>query len=151
MSWFSVLSQLKTNSTKKKKKLLIFSQYRFLNQFPVQSLPGRKRRKDAGKVGGPILISLGCCGNTQTLPHFKFQLACTAESGYFNQFFPKIKPYSNLCRNLSSHSLLGHKKQEVRPVHYVNRFHPSYSIKQRESVSFFNLVIVLPDNYFKYH
>lgn len=118
-------------------KLLIFGQYRFLNQFPVQSLPaqGRKRRKDAGKVGGPILISLGCCGNTQTPPHFKFQLACTAECGYFNKFFPKIKHYSNLCRNPSSCSLPGHNKQEGKPVHYINHFHPSYSIKQSTSVS----------------
>lgn len=139
VSRFRVPSQLNTNSIKKKKKkkqLLIFSQCRFLNQFPVQSLPakGRKRRKDAEKGGGPTFYRLGCCGNTQT-PHFKFQLASTAECDYFNQFFPKIKPYSNLCRNLSSHSLLGHKKQEVRPVHFINHIHPSHSIKQRASVS----------------
>lgn len=139
VSRFRVPSQLNTNSIKKKKKkkqLLIFSQCRFLNQFPVQSLPakGRKRRKDAEKGGGPTFYRLGCCGNTQT-PHFKFQLASTAECDYFNQFFPKIKPYSNLCRNLSSHSLLGHKKQEVRPVHFINHIHPSYSIKQRALVS----------------
>lgn len=72
---------------------------------------------------------------TQTPPYFKFQLVHTAEYDYFNLFFPKIKPYSNLYGNLSSHSLLGHKKQEVRPVHSINHFHPLYSVKQRVLVS----------------
>lgn len=153
VSWFRVPSQLKNNSTKKKQKVANFEPVQVHEPVPSAILTStRKEEKEgAGKVGGPIFISLGCCGNTQTPPHFKFQLACTAECDYFNQFFPKIKPYSNLCRSLSSHSLLGHKKQEVRPVHYMNHFYPSYSIQQRGSIRFSNLIIVLPDNCFKHH
>lgn len=60
--------QLKTNSIKKKKKKVAnFQPVHVPERVPNAILTGtRRRRKDAGKVGGPILTSLRCCGNSDT-------------------------------------------------------------------------------------
>lgn len=124
-------SQLKTNSTKKKKrkkKLLVFSQFSFLNQLPVQSLPaqGSKRRKEAGKAEGPILISLWCCGNTLVHCHILNLISPERlNTIILINLFLRVNLVQTFFRNLSSHSLPGHKQQEARPVHCINQFRSS--------------------------
>lgn len=87
MSRFRAPSQLKTNSTKKKKKVASFQPVQLPEPAPGAILTGtRKQEEEGGWEGGRSnfdqLVMLW--KHTCTLPHFKFKLARVAEHYCFN-------------------------------------------------------------------